>query len=122
MLIFIAATAVLAVIEKLHFDISSSPTAFAQSAQDLKKSEAQIRVEMLTISKQLGLTCLDCHNSSNFASDEKKNFKVAQEHIKITEMLKERGFDGKRGPEASCYMCHRGELKPPYLDSKTEKK
>lgn len=122
LLLFLAATVLWGVFERWQVDIQASPLAKAQSANDLKKTEAQVRAEMLSISNQLGLTCIDCHNTNNFASDEKRLFKVAAEHIKITEILKERGFDGKRGPEASCYMCHRGEIKPPYLDPKAEKK
>lgn len=119
---FISLTAIVALFDSWKLELLPYSSAQAQSAQELKKSEEQVRHEMLTISNQLGLTCIDCHNTSNFASDEKKNFKISQEHIKITQMLKENGFDGKRGPEASCYMCHRGELKPAYLDPKVEKK
>lgn len=122
LLFFIGLTALAALIESRSIELLPYSSANAQSAVDLKKSEEQVRAEMIKISEELGLTCLDCHNTNNFTSDEKRNFKIAQEHIKITEMLRQNGFDGKLGPEASCYMCHRGVLKPPYLDPKSQKK
>lgn len=90
--------------------------AMAESATSLKKSEDKIRAEMIVISRQLGVTCTECHNVQNFKSDEKKNFKIGLEHMKITALLKEKGFDGKKGPEASCYMCHQGELRPEFKE------
>lgn len=89
-------------------------TAQSQSADKIKSSEEQIRQEMLTISKQLGVTCGECHNLKNFASDEKPSFKVSLDHMKLVDLMRERGMDGKRGPEASCYMCHQGQLKYKY--------
>lgn len=84
----------------------------AQTAENLKKSEEDIRQDMIKISRQLGVTCTECHSTKNFKSNEKPNFKVSLAHMKMTEMLKQQGFSGKNGePEASCYMCHRGALK-----------
>lgn len=92
----------------------------AESAVGLKKSEEKIRAEMIVISRQLGVTCTECHNVQNFKSDEKKNFRIGLEHMKITQMLRDKGFDGKKGPEASCYMCHQGELKPDFKEDLSE--
>jgi hypothetical protein len=72
---------------------------------------------MIVISRQLGVTCTECHNLQNFASDEKKSFKVAKDHMRIVETLHSSGFDGKKGPEASCYMCHKGQLRPDYKEN-----
>ncbi|MFP5519363.1 MAG: hypothetical protein ACLGGX_05630 [Bdellovibrionia bacterium] len=84
----------------------------AQSAESLKKTEAQIRQEMLQISAELGVTCGECHNLQNFTSPEKPLYKISLDHIRLTQMLRERGMNSKNGqPEASCYMCHRGQLK-----------
>lgn len=98
---------------KLQVSLSQ---ASAESAVGLKKSEDKVRAEMVVISRQLGVTCNECHNLQNFKNDEKKTFKVGLEHMKITQMLKEKGFDGKKGPEASCYMCHQGELRPDFKE------
>lgn len=93
-----------------------TPEAQTQPVSKLVKREEQIREEMVRISRELGVTCAECHNVNNFTEDKKVTFKVAREHMKITQMLKERGFDGKKGPEATCYMCHRGKLKPDYKE------
>lgn len=93
----------------------------AESVSKFVTKEEKIREEMVVISRQMGVTCTECHNVSNFASDEKKSFKVAKEHMKLTQMLKDNGFDGKKGPVASCYMCHRGKLTPEYKEPQSAK-
>lgn len=93
-----------------------SPKGHTESASALKSNEDKVRQEMTVISRQLGVTCTECHNIQNFASNEKKSFKIAKDHIRITETLRSSGFDGKKGPEASCYMCHQGKLLPGYKE------
>jgi hypothetical protein len=88
------------------------PMALAKTPSNIKTEEEIIRENMLSISRQLGVTCNTCHISENFKSDQKIEFKIAKEHIKITQLLIDSGFNGKNGPHATCYMCHRGELKP----------
>ncbi|MGZ3795553.1 MAG: hypothetical protein ACXVB1_04275 [Pseudobdellovibrionaceae bacterium] len=94
-----------------------SPKAYTESASKLKINEDKVRQEMVVISRQLGTTCTECHNVQNFASNEKKSFKIAKEHLRIVETLRNNGFDGKKGPEATCYMCHQGDLHPEYKES-----
>ena len=84
----------------------------AQTPETIKKSEDEIRQEMIKISRQLGVTCTECHAIKNFKSSEKPNFKVSLAHMKMTDVLKRNGMSGKNGePEATCYTCHRGQLK-----------
>lgn len=67
---------------------------------------------MIKISRQLGVTCTECHTTKNFRSGDKPSFKVSLVHMKMVDVLKQNGLSGKNGePEASCYMCHRGQLK-----------
>jgi cytochrome c peroxidase len=87
----------------------------------IKKKEAEIRSEMESISKQLGVSCEQCHKIANFKDGTKKEFHVSQEHMKILQVLKQSGFDGVRGPEANCYLCHRGKLMPDYKTSSESK-
>ncbi|MBS1970877.1 MAG: hypothetical protein JSU04_11245 [Bdellovibrionales bacterium] len=94
-----------------------SPKGYTESASKIKTSEDKVRQDMIVISRQLGVTCSECHNVQNFTSDEKKSFKVAKDHMRIVETLRTSGFDGKKGPEASCYMCHQGELRPDYKET-----
>ncbi|HND84579.1 MAG TPA: hypothetical protein PLU50_02175 [Pseudobdellovibrionaceae bacterium] len=93
----------------------------AQTPEMIKKKEAEIRSEMESISKQLGVSCEQCHKISNFKDGTKKEFHVSQEHMKILQVLKQSGFDGVRGPEANCYLCHRGKLMPDYKTSSESK-
>ncbi|MBK9321557.1 MAG: photosynthetic reaction center cytochrome c subunit [Bdellovibrionaceae bacterium] len=97
-----------------------SPKGHSESPVVVKAQEERIRQEMISISRQLSVTCNECHNVQNFALDEKKSFKISKDHIRIVETLKANGFDGKKGPEANCYMCHQGKLKPAYKE--TERK
>lgn len=90
-----------------------APLARTESAQALKEHESDVREEMLQITKELGTTCTECHKVSDFKDAGKKGFGVAAKHMKLVAVMRANGFDGKNGPEANCYMCHRGEMKPP---------
>jgi nitrate/TMAO reductase-like tetraheme cytochrome c subunit len=93
----------------------SGGLAQAQTAAKLKTDEELMREQMVSMSKQLGVTCTSCHNAENFKSDKKIEFKVAKEHMKLTQLLIDAGMNGQnKAPKASCYMCHRGELHPAY--------
>lgn len=84
----------------------------AQVAEKLKQTEEEIRQEMIVISRQLGVTCNECHHIKNFKDNSKKSYQVALKHIKIVELLKLNGMSGANSePEASCYTCHKGKLK-----------
>lgn len=93
-----------------------SPSSFSQSPNALKDEQEEMRQVMMVISRQLGVTCTACHIESNFASDKMVNFKVAKEHMKLTQLLIDNGMDGRKGPKADCFMCHRGKLKPDYIE------
>lgn len=94
-----------------------SPKGHTESASKIKTNETKVRQDMIVMARQLGVTCAECHNVQNFASDEKKTFKVAKDHMRIVETLRANGFDGKKGPEATCYMCHQGDLHPEYKET-----
>lgn len=93
---------------------------FAQSAQKIKSQDMETREQMQIMSRQLGVTCVECHNLKDFTENKKPNFKTGLAHMKIVELLKQNGMDGKNGPAASCFMCHRGELKPAYKEKPNE--
>lgn len=90
-----------------------TPELRGQSARDLKNEDDLVRKEMIQISKELGVTCTECHNAKNFRDDSKPSFRIAAEHMKLVTLLRSNGLDGKKAPEANCYMCHRGGLKVP---------
>jgi hypothetical protein len=97
-----------------------SPKAHTESAEKMKTKEEKIRQEMIVISRQIGVTCTECHNVQNFTSDEKKSYKVSKDHMRIVDVLRANGFDGKKGPEVSCFMCHQGKLHPEYKEKEAK--
>jgi nitrate/TMAO reductase-like tetraheme cytochrome c subunit len=92
------------------------PESHSQSAVKIKSQDEITRSEMTEMSRQLGVTCTECHKVENFKDSSKVNFHKAKEHMRIVELLKGGGFDGKSGPQATCYMCHRGELRPAFKE------
>ena len=79
---------------------------------DLKKRE-----EMVKMSRELGVTCTHCHDVGNFTSGKKKTYQTALKHIRITANLNgKNGFNGR--PKVTCYLCHRGKVKPDYIEPK----
>lgn len=97
----------------LFFAIQISWFSGAQTPEKIKSNEDAIREQMILISKQLGVTCNHCHNTDNFRSDKMPTFKVALEHMKLTQLLIDNGLNGRTAQKADCYMCHRGQAKPP---------
>ncbi len=83
----------------------------AQTPNKIKKSEEDIREDMIKISRQLGVTCTECHTTKNFRLTDKTAYKVSLVHLKMVDVLRQNGLSGKNGEsEASCYTCHRGQL------------
>ena len=110
-------------IELLNFILSMllviSPflSAKAESVKEIKTQEEIVREEMIEMSRHLGVTCTECHQVKNFKDDTKSTFKIALEHKKLVQVLKSNGMDGiGKNPMADCFMCHRGKLKPDYLE------
>jgi hypothetical protein len=94
-----------------------APQSQSQMPSKIKADDQVYREYMVTISRQLGVTCETCHNTANFTSSEKAQYKVSKAHIHLTQLLIDNGFDGQNGhPKADCYMCHRGQLRPAYKE------
>ncbi len=88
-------------------------TAWADKTQP--DPDTLTRESMVVIARQLGVTCTHCHDPSNFKSTQLPTHKIAQEHIRITNLLNSKeGFDGK--PTVDCYSCHRGEASPAFRE------
>ncbi|HEY4591116.1 MAG TPA: c-type cytochrome [Thermoanaerobaculia bacterium] len=64
----------------------------------------------------LGTKCRECHDTENFASDDKDEKKVARGMIQMTKGINEQyiktmpGLD--RDAAVSCYTCHHGKTHP----------
>jgi hypothetical protein len=94
-----------------------APEASGQLPSKIKADDLAYRETMIKMSRQLGVTCATCHNTNDFASAEKLEFKMAKEHIRITQALIDAGFDGQGShPMADCFMCHRGKIKPDFKE------
>lgn len=97
---------------------SDDEPAQLKGAKALKAADEALRQQMMVISRQLGVTCTTCHTTKNFASNDKHEFKIAKDHMTITQLLIDHGFDGRdKRPKADCFMCHRGKLKPDYVET-----
>ena len=69
---------------------------------------------MKRISRSLGAKCDHCHRTDtrDFASDELEHKRVAREMLQMVDRLNLELFTWEAAPEATCYMCHRGEHEP----------
>ncbi|MFI5186814.1 MAG: c-type cytochrome [Chitinophagales bacterium] len=68
-------------------------------------------------SRGLGVSCGHCHNTDNFASDEKQTKEIARQMVSMGNMISEklRTINGlSERPIVNCITCHRGELKPAF--------
>lgn len=65
---------------------------------------------MNIISASLGVKCNFCHNTENFASDEKRSKQTARNMIKMTFDINKNAFNGR--PQVSCNTCHNGHEQP----------
>lgn len=102
--------------------LSWAPESFSQSPQQeaarrSKASDEEIRSQMLVMSRQLGVSCMACHETDNFTTAKKAEYKVAKEHMRLVQVLIDNGMNGQGSrAKADCYLCHRGELKPKYKE------
>ncbi len=90
----------------------------AVTKDHMNESAIKVREEMISISKQLGVTCIYCHDTKNFRAATMPTWKTAFDHIRITKWLNEQGFRGH--PKIDCFLCHRGQAKPNFKMEKSE--
>ncbi|MCX7979406.1 MAG: hypothetical protein N2578_10450, partial [Bdellovibrionaceae bacterium] len=57
----------------------SGASALAQSAAKIKMNEKEMREYMLEISRQLGVSCRECHSLANFRDGSLPTYQVALE-------------------------------------------
>src|SRR3954468_21717919 len=65
---------------------------------------------MNIMAASLGEKCSFCHNTENFASDEKRNKQTARKMISMTFEINKANFNGR--PQVSCNTCHNGHEQP----------
>ena len=79
---------------------------------DITKDE--LKRYMKRITKSLGTKCDHCHRTDirDYASDEIREKRVARDMMQMVERINRENFTWNDAPEATCFMCHRGELEP----------
>ncbi len=77
------------------------------------------REQMIVISRQLGVTCVHCHDSKNYRDASKKAHQVAKAHMEMVDMINDK-FKNTFSAKVDCYSCHKGVAKPEFKE-KSEK-
>jgi hypothetical protein len=77
--------------------------------RDKDMTRAEMKEYMRNFTLSLGVECEYCHNTDDYASDEKKEKDAAREMIKLVYMLNDTYFKNAK-EEISCYSCHRGQV------------
>jgi hypothetical protein len=73
------------------------------------------REEMIVISRQLGVTCVYCHDSRNYRDSSKKTHQIAKAHMEMVDMINDK-FKNSFSAKIDCYSCHKGVAKPEYKE------
>lgn len=68
-------------------------------------------------SRALGVSCGHCHNTNNFADDEKQKKEISRQMVEMGNMISQKlktinGLSDR--PIVNCTTCHRGDLKPAF--------
>jgi hypothetical protein len=88
-------------------------------AKELQPWEAwdKYRPQMLTISRQLGVTCTHCHDSRNYRDASKKTHEIAKSHMELVDMINAK-YKNSFSEKVDCYMCHKGVARPEFIEKK----
>jgi hypothetical protein len=68
-------------------------------------------------SRALGVSCGHCHNTNDFAKDEKEKKEISRQMVEMGNLISQKlktikGISER--PIVNCTTCHRGELKPAF--------
>lgn len=75
------------------------------------------RDQMITISRQLGVTCTHCHDTKNYRDASKRTHQIAKAHMEMVDMINEK-YKQSFSEKVDCYMCHKGVVKPDFKEKK----
>jgi Photosynthetic reaction centre cytochrome C subunit len=100
-----------------HSQVYADPQAqpsFAKNLQVLKfvKSKEELKGWMRMIKTSLGVDCDYCHNTDNFASDEKPTKRKARMMLKMLVQIRSDYFAYPDAKEPTCFTCHQGHKEP----------
>lgn len=79
----------------------------------------KFRPQMLTISRQLGVTCIYCHDSKNYRDASKPTHQIAKAHMEMVDMINEK-FKNSFSDKIDCYSCHKGVARPEFKEKKAK--
>ena len=98
---------------QVYADPQSQPS-FAKNLQVLKfvKSKEELKGWMRMIKTSLGVDCDFCHNTDNFASDEKPEKRKARMMLKMLVQIRSDYFTYPDAKQPTCYTCHQGHKEP----------
>ncbi|MGH2570795.1 MAG: c-type cytochrome [bacterium] len=74
---------------------------------------------MTTFNEALGVTCRECHDLRDFASDDNKLKLVARDMMRMTKEINEKWFPEYGGEVVTCLTCHGGRRVPSPAGSPT---
>ena len=77
-------------------------------------STGELKERMKLVTRSLGTKCDHCHRTDvgDFASDEIRDKIVARDMMRMVEQINRDLFTWENAPEATCFMCHRGQHEP----------
>lgn len=73
------------------------------------------RVQMADISRQLGVTCVHCHNTRNYRDGSKAAHGIAKSHMEMVDTINEK-YKNSFSAKVDCFMCHKGQAKPEFKE------
>ena len=76
--------------------------------KDTDMTTEEMKEYMRNFTLSLGVECEYCHNTDDYASDEKKEKDIARDMIKMMYALNDSYFKNAK-EEVNCYTCHRGQ-------------
>lgn len=92
---------------------SLSAQTIGKNLQVLKfESKKEMKAYMETISSDLGVKCVFCHNMNDKSSDEKKHKQIARKMMKMTGNINSDYFSWEGAKGVSCWTCHQGNKEP----------
>ncbi len=96
------------------FAMQQAKPTFAKNLQVLTflKSKEELKGWMRMVKTSLGVDCDFCHNTDNFASDEKPTKRKARMMMKMLVQIRADYFSYPNAKQPTCYTCHQGNKEP----------
>jgi photosynthetic reaction center cytochrome c subunit len=106
------------VMEKIKGQENRSSDSVFKNIKNLKMTAARLlKVMEFGYSRALGVSCGHCHNTSDFASEEKPQKEITRQMFDMSNKINFELLKNIQGLQTSpaiinCTTCHRGEIKP----------